>query len=205
MQTRDRMNSSMKLSRKCHVLSSFHPCCRRGACWQSSSWCGGFNCHPELMIHRFVSFWSLCLGRSWMSCWQLKPNSSNAELFIYPSKSAQPPPLPVNVDSSTAALCPTDSQQWCHFALLPHLRGFVKCFCFSAASVECIFFPSFLPLTLTIASISVAFLTFCIVSPYVNSERSTTTCISLPFPHSCQHQHSPWTGAGSGEKQPVRK
>lgn len=131
MWTMDCVNSSGKLGRKYRVLSSFHPCCRRGACWQSSSWHGGFNCHPELMIHRFLSFHSLFLGRFWMSCWQLKPNSSDPELFIYPSKSSQPPPLPVHVDSSTAAPCATDSQQWCQFSLLPHLWDSVKCFCFS--------------------------------------------------------------------------
>ena len=130
-QTMDCMNSSRKLGSKHQALSSFHPCCRRGAWWQSSSWHGGFNCHPELMIHRLLSFHPLFLGRSWMPCWQPKPNNSNPELFIYPSKPPQPPPLPVNVDSSAAGPCSTGSQQWCHFCLLLRLRGFVKCFCFS--------------------------------------------------------------------------
>lgn len=97
--------SSWKLGRKWQVFRSFHPCSRKGA--DSSSWYGGYNCHPELMVHRHLSCYLLFLSRSWMSCWQLKPSSSKTEPFIYPSKSCLPPPPPINVDSSTAALCPT--------------------------------------------------------------------------------------------------
>lgn len=48
----------------------------------SSSWRGGFNCHPELMIHRFLSSHSLFLGRSWMSCWQLKPTAQTPSSYL---------------------------------------------------------------------------------------------------------------------------
>lgn len=95
--TVDSMNSSRKLGRKWQVFRSFHPCSRRWA--DSSSWHGGYNCHPELIDHRHLSCRSLFLSRSWMSCWQLKPSSSKTEPFIYPSKSCQPPPPPINVDS----------------------------------------------------------------------------------------------------------
>lgn len=183
----------MKLGRKCQVLSSFHPCCRRGACWQSSSWCGGFNCHPELMIHRFLSFYSLFLRGSWMSCWQLKPNSSNSELFICPSESSSllllplmltAPPLPCVPQTPntgvTSHSSPISKVLWNASAFL------------CAASLECIF-ASFLPLTLTIASISMAFVTFCVVTPYGNLGGSTTTCISPTF-HASPHKHSLWSG-----------
>lgn len=186
------MNSSMKLHRKCQMLSSFHLCCKRGACWQSSSWCGGFNCHPELMIHRFLSFHSLFLGESWMSCWQLKPNSSNSELFICPSKSSSLLLFPLML---TAPLLPCVPQAHntgdTYHSSISKVSWNASAF-LCAASLECIF-PLFLPLTVNIASISTAFLTFCLVSPYVNMGGPTTTCVSSPF-HASPRKHSPWSG-----------
>lgn len=42
----------------------------------------GFNCHPELMIHGFLSSHSLSLGRSWVSCWQLKPAAQTLSSYL---------------------------------------------------------------------------------------------------------------------------